>query len=292
MASYLDSTGVTSLTSDIKALTDAAYPANATIINGYSSSSAYSVGDFCIHGGLFYKCNTAIASGGETWNSSHWTQTNVTSEWGTKMVVLSYGNNTWADFEAAFNANAIVYCRASSNSNPGTGNQGRMAFMAFVNYSNNTLTNVEFQYYRSVSSHSASQQGDQVFIYKLEKTNGGTWSVTVRESYTKIVAGAGLGSSYSSGTLTLTGTIPKSTVTLTAANWTGSGPYTQTVTITGGTSKSKIDIQLTPAQLTQLVSDGVFGLMIENNNGTFTAYALGAAPTTNMTVQITRTETS
>ena len=50
--------------------------------------------------------------------------------------------------------------------------------------------------------------------------------------------------------------------------------------------------ELTPAQITQLVSDGVFGLLIENNNATFTAKAIGAAPTTTMTVQITRTETN
>ncbi len=46
-----------------------------------------------------------------------------------------------------------------------------MAFMAYVNNGDNP-TNVEFQYYRSVSTHSASQQGDQVYIYKLDKTAG------------------------------------------------------------------------------------------------------------------------
>ena len=152
---FLDETGVTNLTSDIKALADTTYPAISAIINAYSSSSAYSVGEFCIHDGSFYKCNTAIASGGETWNSSHWTQTNVVSEWGTKMVVLSYGHSTWDDFEAAYNANAIVYCKASSNSNPATGSQTRLAFMAYVNNATKP-TEVEFQYYRSVSSHSAS----------------------------------------------------------------------------------------------------------------------------------------
>ena len=83
-----------------------------------------------------------------------------------------------------------------------------------------------------------------------------------------------------------------SSVTLTYSSWSGNGPYSQTVSIPSGTSASKIDIQLTPAQITQLVSDGVFGLLIENNNATFTAKAIGAAPTTTMTVQITRTETN
>lgn len=120
----------------------------------------------------------------------------------TGMTILSYGSSTWDDFIEAYNANKIVYCRASSNSNPASGSQTRLAFMAYVNNAT-TPTNVEFQYYRSVSSHTASQQGDQVFVYKLDKTSG--WSVTVREASVKVVAGTGLGGTYSNGTMTLTG---------------------------------------------------------------------------------------
>ena len=174
MPAYVDATGVTNLTNDIKTLADATYPANASIAPAYDSTSAYAVDDYCLKNGLLYKCNTAIATGGEAWNSAHWTQVSVSSE------------------------------------------------------------------LQNISSDSKPKIG---------------------------------------------------TITLTAANWTGSGPYTQTVSIAGGTANSKVDIQFSPAQLTQLVSDGVFGLIIENNNAVFTAYALGAAPTTTMTVQITRTET-
>lgn len=117
-----------------------------------------------------------------------------------RTVILSYGHSTWAEFLSAYHANAVIYCRASSSANPATGSQTRMAFMAYVSNADNP-TNVEFQYYRSVSSHSAAQQGDQVYVYKLDKNAG--WSVIVRENYTKIVAGTGLSSSYSSGTLTL-----------------------------------------------------------------------------------------
>ena len=125
----------------------------------------------------------------------------------TGMTILSYGHSTWSDFLTAYTANQVVYCRASSNANPATGSQTRMAFMAYVSDATNP-TNVEFQYYRSVNSHSATQQGDQTYVYKLDKTAG--WTVTVRENYTKIVAGTNMGSSYSSGTLTLNfnGTIP------------------------------------------------------------------------------------
>jgi hypothetical protein len=72
--------------------------------------------------------------------------------------------------------------------------------MAYVNNAENP-TEVEFQYYRSVSTHSITQQGDQTYVYKLNKTNG--WSVTVRENSPKIVAGTGIKTTYSNGVLTI-----------------------------------------------------------------------------------------
>lgn len=128
----------------------------------------------------------------------------------TGMEILSYGKSTWNDFITAYNAKKVVYCRASSNSNPASGSQTRLAFMAYVNDASNPA-NVEFQYYRSVNSHSNSQQGDQVYVYKL--TSAGTWTVTVRENYTKIVAGTGLSGSYNSGVLTLTNDVDAATAT-------------------------------------------------------------------------------
>ena len=72
--------------------------------------------------------------------------------------------------------------------------------MAYVNNAN-APTNVEFQYYRSVNQHTATQQGDQVYVYKLDRTAG--WTVTVRENYTRIVAGTGLTATFSNGVLTI-----------------------------------------------------------------------------------------
>ena len=120
-----------------------------------------------------------------------------------KMSILSYGHSTWADFLAAYQENAIVYCRAASGSDPGAGSQTRMAFMAYVNNADNP-TEVEFQYYRSMNSHTVSQQMDQVFIYKLGKTAG--WTVTTRNAGSKVVAGTGLASTYSTDTITLNAT--------------------------------------------------------------------------------------
>lgn len=128
-------------------------------------------------------------------------------------VILSYGSSTWQDFIDAYNANRIIYCRASSNTDPATGSQTRMAFMAYVD-DGTTPTNVEFQYYRSVATHSNTQQGDEVYVYKL--TNAGAWTVTKRQAYTKIVAGTNMSSSYSSGTLTLSATNTDTKVTQTA----------------------------------------------------------------------------
>lgn len=132
----------------------------------------------------------------------------------TGMTILSYGTSTWADFIDAYTAKRVVYCRASSQSNPASGSQTRLAFMAYVNNADNP-TEVEFQYYRSVSSHSASQQGDQVYVYKLNKNNG--WSVTTREAMSKIATGTGLSSSYANGTITLSlgASIPSKTSDLT-----------------------------------------------------------------------------
>lgn len=83
--------------------------------------------------------------------------------------------------------------------------------------------------------------------------------------------------------------VTKITIAL-STSWTGSGPYTQTVTVSGGTANSKVSLQLDDAQIAQLIADGVKALRIDNNNGTFTAHAVGAAPSTALTLQATRVE--
>ena len=150
----------------------------------------------------------------------------------TGMTVLTYGSSTWQNFLDAYNANRVVYCKASSGSNPGSGSKTRRAFLAYVNNETNP-TEVEFQYYRSVSSHSMAQQGDQVFVYKL--TNRGVWSVTTREASSKVVAGTGLSSTYSGGTLTLSTSFSNnySTSETTVGTWVdGKTLYRKCVAIT------------------------------------------------------------
>lgn len=168
------------------------------------------------------------------------------------LTILSYGSSSWNDFLAAYNKNAIVYCRASSNADPSIGAQGRMAFLAYVNMSGSTPTSVEFQYYRSVTTHSDAQQGDQVFVYKLD--NAGTWTVTTREAYTKIAAGTAMTSSYSSGTLTLSNdaAVPSG----------GTAGQVLTVNTSGGYGWE------TPSGGNGLPSGGSSGQFLKKNSGT------------------------
>lgn len=75
-------------------------------------------------------------------------------------------------------------------------------------------------------------------------------------------------------------------------SWSGSDPYSQEITIAEGTASSKIDIQPDATILQQFLTDGVLAMWVENNNGTFTAYTIGAHPSTNLTIQCTITETT
>ena len=42
----------------------------------YDATASYAIGDLVAHDNLLYMCNTAI-TGGEAWNSAHWTQTTL-----------------------------------------------------------------------------------------------------------------------------------------------------------------------------------------------------------------------
>lgn len=126
----------------------------------------------------------------------------------TGLVEMSYGeSNAWAKFLAAYQAKQIVYCRASSAANPASGSQTRKAFMAYVDNAE-APTNVEFQYVRSVSSKTASQPVDQVFVYKLDNRNGGTWTVATRNMGPKLAKGTNTTVTYSNGTYTISATQP------------------------------------------------------------------------------------
>lgn len=140
-----------------------------------------------------------VASG-KVFYSANGTLTVGDARVGESLVILKYGSSTWAEFISVYNTNSIVYCRASSNSNPASGLQTRLATMSYVN-NETTPTEVEFQYYDSLVNHTNNQQGDQIYIYKLNSS--GNWSFETRNTFTKIVAGNGVLSSYNNGELTL-----------------------------------------------------------------------------------------
>lgn len=80
-------------------------------------------------------------------------------------------------------------------------------------------------------------------------------------------------------------------ITFSAASWrSGADAFEQSVAVTGGTANSLIALQPTIAQIASLSGDGVSALVVDNDSGTFTAKALGAAPSTDITMQATVTE--
>ena len=53
----------------------------------YDATTLYAVGDYCLHEGDLYKCNTAIPMSGEAWDASHWTATKIMHEVATAVDV-------------------------------------------------------------------------------------------------------------------------------------------------------------------------------------------------------------
>lgn len=80
-------------------------------------------------------------------------------------------------------------------------------------------------------------------------------------------------------------------ITLTAAGWSTEEPYSQAAALAGLTAGSLVALHPTAAQLMALQEAGVTALTAANANGTLTVYALGAAPATDLTLQITITAT-
>lgn len=76
------------------------------------------------------------------------------------------------------------------------------------------------------------------------------------------------------------------TITLASASWSGSNPYTQTVSIAdySVTANTRVDISCDYSALNALAEDGVTALYLANNSGVITAYSVGAAPSSDVTV--------
>lgn len=111
------------------------------------------------------------------------------------LVMLTYDSSTWQDFQNAYNSNKIVYCKVG----------GRMAFLAYI-----SASNVEFQYYRSLSSPTISSQPDEVYVYALTSAN--KWTTTTRKASSTIAVGTGLSRSYTASSRTMTLSVDTSTI--------------------------------------------------------------------------------
>ena len=93
-----------------------------------------------------------------------------------------------------------------------------------------------------------------------------------------------------------TGVVPVlpriSTITLNASAWSGSSePYSQQIDIATVTTASKIDLQPTAQQIVSLQNEET-SLMVENNGGVVTCYAIGNKPTVDYTMQVLIQEVS
>lgn len=75
--SDLDFNQIQAIASDLRAVSDATYPAKNVIADDYTSLHGYEIGEYCLRNSLLYKCNTAISSNGEVWNNNHWDEVNI-----------------------------------------------------------------------------------------------------------------------------------------------------------------------------------------------------------------------
>ena len=83
-------------------------------------------------------------------------------------------------------------------------------------------------------------------------------------------------------------TVEKLSLTLAVAGWVADGDdWKQPVTIAGGAAGKQVDLESDKTVIKQMLDDGTNAIYIANNNGTFTAYAVGGKPTADLIIQVT-----
>lgn len=84
---------------------------------------------------------------------------------------------------------------------------------------------------------------------------------------------------------------PVVNITMNYTDWTEVDVgYKQQVSVTGGGVNTLVSLQPTPAQMILLMEYGISALMVNNDGGTFYAYAIGGKPDVKMVFQATLEE--
>ena len=150
------------------------------------------------------------------------------------LTVLTYSSSTWADFTEAFAKNDVILCRISAGT---TGY--RHGFLAWIDGTPENPTQVQFQYYRNIQSHTTADQADQLFIYTLKPDN--SWSLSTRTTNMKYLPGNGLSATANGNTMTFDVTGAYAT----SAGLTADTQYAMTTSgweaITGGSSFTGVE---------------------------------------------------
>lgn len=213
---------------------------------------------------LYGKCTTAGGTAAKTVSIDGYDETTIADMEGVTVFVGFNNLNTAANPTlnvSESGAHAIVWGSLSDPMNVGRFSSGLHSF---------TLVKVGSTYYwyinegRDTVPEAPSSNG--TYILNVS-SNGATWH-----------------------SATLPSAPTTGTVTLNASSWSGNGPYSHAVTISGTTANSKIDLQPNSTVLAQMTTDGTTSIYIENNNGTLTAWAMGAEPTATLAIQYTKTE--
>ena len=133
------------------------------IVDVYSPTLPYAVGEYCLYNGELYCCTTAIPSGGETWNSAHWDKTNVTDELeDIKGAVIDLGSDDVANesnVTGATVSDALDNLSGAINSNA----------TALVNTQNSLAKNII-----STVATETLKKGD----FRFNRTDGRLWRIT------------------------------------------------------------------------------------------------------------------
>ena len=156
----------------------------------YSSSSAYAVGDLCIHDGNLYSCNTAIGSGGEDWAAAHWTQTaiadeipevvdNLTTTSSTKALSAGQGKTLADQIATNFTRNGSSWFNSSYISS------GEATLIQIGNLCIVQLTDVKFS--QEIANATASNQITLVTLPFSESSGGQVFIMSKANEDTKTI---------------------------------------------------------------------------------------------------------